>query len=494
MKTRKSLAAHSDPPESLNSEATLGATDEEPTPSPSEEQVNDKCKLPAPEARSPELMNVDDLILRPTFSNLLPRDEGTKESIRQGMRKSGFDPSQPIHVRKTAEGYDVVDGHTRLEVAKEEGITHVPVFIHTFADEAAALAFAIGCQIKRRNLTDAQYYHLIVLYDTKRTPGSTQARTDGQFAPKVPGDALGKSAEQTGQKLGTSASKVERVRFIEKNGDPEIKDKIAKGKMTIYAAAEKIRRSGNDGGKTDEGTAKGSENPLSPFDALTDSDVAFASWTVIKVESSPLPADPSESQAAPTYAVSQDKLAITFKKKQIKQFGSQFGHRRVLVSPNIDIFDAEIPTSGIREILKAAAEAKEFEFLFATRNPSRLHEFVWHPNMFAGVSIFEQADIDAAEEHLAKLNAPRKWLLIEQLTMQLKFQHLDAIDWLVVRTRFDLQKAAPTPEALQSLLQQAWEAKCPVFFERGIAYRSVDPPKPLDRTASIQEGGESANE
>ena len=83
-----------------------------------------------------------------------------------------------------------------------------------------------------------------------------------------------------------------------------------------------------------------------------------------------------------------------------------------------------------------------------------------------------------------------KWLVVEQLTMELTFQHLDQIDWLVVRTGAGAIGAAIDAHAMKSLLRQAWEANCPVLFEQGITYRPADPPRTSGSTNVSQKGSQ----
>ena len=133
-------------------------------------------------------------------------------------------------------------------------------------------------------------------------------------------------------------------------------------------------------------------------------------------------------------------------------------------------------------------QAKQFNFLFVTQNPARLQKFSWESNTFAGVSIFGQKDVALAKEALQELGGLGKWLVVEQLTMELTFEHLAKIDWLVLRQGAGAIGAALDPHALKSLLRQAWAADCPVLFEQGITYRPTDPPKVSQVVNKKEEG------
>ncbi len=64
------------------------------------------------------------------------------------MQEKGFDRSRPITIW-SGKGV-VVDGHARLQAAKNLGLEEVPVVESEFEDETAALQYAIHNQSHRR--------------------------------------------------------------------------------------------------------------------------------------------------------------------------------------------------------------------------------------------------------------------------------------------------------------------------------------------------------
>jgi len=71
---------------------------------------------------------------------------------------------------------------------------------------------AIRCQRNRRNMTDAELMHWVKVVDKRRRQGEDQEREGGKFLPKGPNKPIGKSAEKTAKIVGTSASKVKKIR------------------------------------------------------------------------------------------------------------------------------------------------------------------------------------------------------------------------------------------------------------------------------------------
>lgn len=451
--------------------------------SPKRAASREKLDNLAQPAKTPVLVKLADLSRIPPYQTLLPIDGDTLAAIQEAMRIEGADPSQPIHVWPVGDKYILVDGYTRVTAAQAIGIEELPAFLHDFKTEGEALDFAIRCQLHRRNIKDGEFLALVKIYDEKIKPGSQQDRIAGKFAPKASGDANGKSASITAEALNTSATKVERARRVIENANAAILKMITDGKLTINAAVNEIVRQEKNAKKASK-VREAPPDEFFPLAPLTDSEIAFAAWNVIeRVEAA--------TADAAKFRIAADKRDIAFKAKTMKKIVKEFGHRRILVSPNEDLLSEEVPSSVIREVLTSAGNTKDCEFLFSTRHPSRLSEFTWEDNMFAGVSIFEQREVTDAEAALMELNARRKWIFVEQLTMELKFNHLDSVDWVVVRTRSSIAKAEPTPDNLQRLLQRAWEVGCPVFFDQGISYRAVDPPRPPTPVkASVEtEGG-----
>ena len=172
----------------------------------------------------PSLVNTDSLHTAAPFKNLFPIQKTTLNRIISDMKRFGFDSGHPI-VIWVGHNLTVVDGHTRLLAAIKLGFPQVPVVLKEFTDEADALEYAIGSQRNRRNLTDAEMMKCISTLDQRKKKGPQKDRA-----------ALGKSADRTATILGTSRSRVEKIRSILAHAPEEIKDAIKSGNLTINKA------------------------------------------------------------------------------------------------------------------------------------------------------------------------------------------------------------------------------------------------------------------
>jgi len=120
------------------------------------------------------LFSVDTETYKQTYSN-----------VYVNMDLLGFDKTQPIIVWK---GRNVViDGHTRLKAALEKEIKEVWVIEKEFLNEDDAIQYAIHLQRDRRNLTDADIFHLVCRVDQKHPPGRPRktTSTDAVFTKTV---------------------------------------------------------------------------------------------------------------------------------------------------------------------------------------------------------------------------------------------------------------------------------------------------------------------
>lgn len=175
------------------------------------------------------MVGVDKINYDQDFQNLFPLDEILIAKISESIKENGFDKSQPLHLLR--EGNILIDGHNRLRAAKEAGLYEVPVFYHNFAEKNEALEYAILLQTNRRNLNDAQLFDVIEHLDKLKNPGIQTTDT-----PK------GKSAELLAQKIGTSRSKVEKVRAIKNKGDDETIEAVKSGELSINAGYNAVRQ------------------------------------------------------------------------------------------------------------------------------------------------------------------------------------------------------------------------------------------------------------
>lgn len=97
-------------------------------------------------------VRLDELSINPLFSDLFPREAEVTKRIARSMRAEGFDIGRPVDVWRNKTTLELVEGHQRVEAARQAGLTEVPAAYRHFADEAEALQFAVRAQADRRNM------------------------------------------------------------------------------------------------------------------------------------------------------------------------------------------------------------------------------------------------------------------------------------------------------------------------------------------------------
>jgi len=174
------------------------------------------------------MMHILDVHTASPFKDLFMIRPADLANITEEMKKNGYDTAHPIVIWGGHKGV-VVDGHTRLQAAKDAGLLDVAVIAHDFADEDEALEYAIGSQRNRRNLTPGEMLECLNALDSRKHVGRPSKTTLNNVI-------SGRTAPQTAKLLGTSQTKVERLRAINAHATPEVKQALKEGKMTINKA------------------------------------------------------------------------------------------------------------------------------------------------------------------------------------------------------------------------------------------------------------------
>lgn len=174
------------------------------------------------------MMHILDVHTALPFCELFQIDPGVLASITKDMKENGFDKAHPLVLWGGHDG-TLIDGHTRLQSAKNAGLLEVAVVARDFADELTALEYAIAAQRNRRNLTDGEMAACLDALDKRMAVGRPQKTTSNEVI-------SGRSSQKTAELLGTSATKVEKMRTINTHAAPGIKKSLATGDISVNKA------------------------------------------------------------------------------------------------------------------------------------------------------------------------------------------------------------------------------------------------------------------
>ena len=144
-------------------------------------------------------------------------------------------------------------------------------------------------------------------------------------------------------------------------------------------------------------------------------------------------------------------------------------YRNVFTGSMADIFGRWVPEEWIRLVLDRVEQNPQWNFLFLTKFPQRVHEFGKLPkNAWMGTTVDCQERVANAEKAFAKMGGGIKWLSVEPMLTPLKFTRLDMFDWVVIG---GASRSANTPawvppfDWVADLHAQARDAGCAVYHK-----------------------------
>lgn len=144
-------------------------------------------------------------------------------------------------------------------------------------------------------------------------------------------------------------------------------------------------------------------------------------------------------------------------------------YRNVFTGSMADIFGRWVPEEWIHLVIERVEANPQWNFLFLTKFPQRVHEFGKMPkNAWMGTSVDCQERVAGAEKAFAKMGGGIKWLSVEPMLTPLKFTRLDLFDWVVIG---GASRSANTPawippfDWIADLHAQARDAGCAVYHK-----------------------------
>jgi ParB family chromosome partitioning protein len=162
----------------------------------------------APPAASERALEIDIDLLRPNkFQPRTHMDDGRIEELSRSIRSNGV--IQPIVVRKTDSGYEIVAGERRWRASQRAGLLKVPIVVRDVPDDKL-LAAALIENIQRENLNPIEEAH----------------------AYRRLADEFGMTQEQIAESVGKDRSSVANyVRLLRL--PPEIRDHVGGGTLSM---------------------------------------------------------------------------------------------------------------------------------------------------------------------------------------------------------------------------------------------------------------------
>lgn len=444
-----------------------------------------------------ELMSISNLKREPPFSTLFTINPSTKEGIISNMRDFGFDESKPIDVwRQTM---IVVDGNTRIEAAIAAGIDEVYIFYHDFENKVEALEYAIHNQRNRRNITDSELLRCIEALDETKPRGRPKLTEDFDGNTKkasIEAFKAGnenvsseiehhhvpvyrqlidsrKSAEDTANVIGSSRAKVERARKVLR--DPIKKEEVLSGEKTIHKAYTEIKEEEK---VISKGTSKFNE---------TNDNIEWAKWSWNPVTGCKMGCPycyardiANRFQGGFDPAFHPERLTMPENTQVPPKADTDIGFKNVFVCSMADLFGDWVPQEWIDRVIEAVRKNPQWNFLFLTKNPSRLVGIDWPKNAWVGTTVDVQARVAPAKMAFRQISAPIKFLSCEPLREELDFGDMSMFDWIIIGGQSkSTQEPAKQPDWswVESLITEARRSELKVYFKPNLETRPKEYPQ-----------------
>lgn len=153
----------------------------------------------------------------------------------------------PVIVQKTADGYEMLSGHNRMNAARLAGIKEVPAIVKENLTEREAYVYVIETNLLQRSFSELSVSEkaavLAERYDKVMSQGKRNdiirelEEMTGAEVTCGHDDHKSKSRDSLGEEYGLSGSTVARMLRVNQL-IPEMKDKLDNGEINLMAAVQ----------------------------------------------------------------------------------------------------------------------------------------------------------------------------------------------------------------------------------------------------------------
>ena len=395
----------------------------------------------------------------------------------------------PDSVLKSGKEYVIISGHQRKRIADEIGI-YCPCVIHNdFTENWQIEEALIKDNSYRRQLSDPEIArassHLLEIekIKAKQRQGTRTDLLKGNIpeifreSDKHKREANHKVAEV----FGISGRQLEKMRYVETKAPEPIKQQWKDREISTNGAYKQTK-------EIIEESKLDVKEPSKITFNRTNENIEWAKWswnpyTGCKHNCTYCYARDIATRFyvkdgfKPTYhenrLVAPDNTKISEKEKDIS------GIHNVFVCSMADLFGDWVPKEHIQQIIDVVARSKQWNFLFLTKNPKRLTEFIFPDNAWVGTTVDVQQRVKAAEESFKKVKAKIKFVSCEPLREKIIFEDISLFDWLIVGGQ---SKTSNEPERqpewcwVESLLNDARKNNVKVYFKPNMRARPQEYP------------------
>ena len=175
-----------------------------------------------------EYLNLD--LLHPFENNPFQSvDESEYDELRDSVMEFGI--ITPLIVNKSDNGYEIISGHRRWQIAKELNLDVVPVYAREFSKEEAIINF-VDCNLSREKILPSEKARAYKMkHDAMKKQGARTDLTSSQVGTKF------RSDEKLAETMPDSRMQIQR--YIRLNNlQPALLDMVDEKRISFTPAVE----------------------------------------------------------------------------------------------------------------------------------------------------------------------------------------------------------------------------------------------------------------
>jgi protein gp37 len=422
-------------------------------------------------------MKIDEIKTQEPFNSIFDINDAILQAIKENMEEQGYDEALPIVLW----GNIVIDGHTRLEAAKQAGIKDIPVVQYEFKSERHALEYAIHNQRNRRNLTQAEILRCIEALDKRQKRGGD--RKSKEFKNQIFGtknliqEQKEPSHKKTAEILGVGSSTVSNARTILDSDNEEIKNKVIVGEISIDKAAGELRKEKKERKEVEKPTFN-----------TTNENIDWAKWTWNPI---------TGCKHGCPYCYARDianrfyphgfephfypkRLSAPENTKIPENRKNESGIHNVFTVSMGDMLGDWVKKEWIEQVIESMKKSPQWNCIILTKNPKRYLEFRWPETCWLGATADTQKRMNLALEIFEQINHPTRFISCEPLMEHIVLPKNPPIEWLIVGGRSrstGMSEGQPEWKWVKSLIIQCNEFNIPLFMKPNLTVRSKEYPE-----------------
>jgi protein gp37 len=443
-------------------------------------------------------------VAEPFVSAFRIRKENYDEIFRD-MQINGYDPNEPVLL--WSEANCLIDGHTRIKVAKDLKIDDVPVSMLSFKDESEAIKYATKRNNnKGRKTTKGDKLRLVRILDEVWERGGNNnpeglggfgkrntIQSKGQICPidyDEDSTEAKSSAEITGKIIGIAGTYVKRMRTVLAYCNNSDVEDVENDKLTLEDAWKRA--------KENKAKIEAELNAVKQFN-FTNDNIKWAKWTWNPVTGCKHGCDycyanemanrfPDkfynfEPHFYPERLSAPENTNIPEDKKDLE------GINNVFVVSMGDLFGEWVPNEWIEAVFDSISKTtKPWNFLLLTKNPERYLKLDIPLNCHIGSTATNQIQMNRTLTVFKELrkNGITNTLFISCEPLMGKVEIPDGsskyIDWIIIGGRSrtaNLPAGQPDWRLVADLFCKTYNQGIKPYFKTNLTFHPEEYPESL---------------